>query len=61
MIVENPIKLLDEYPSCATSVEHRGRKTREGGKSGVERLERIKYGSGIKGRDDKSLLFIMNR
>jgi len=26
----------------------------EGGKSGVERLERMKRGSGITGRDDKS-------
>ena len=52
--VENPIKLLDEYPSCADLAEHRGRKTREGAKSGVERLERIKRGSGIKGQDDKS-------
>jgi hypothetical protein len=26
----------------------------EGGKSGVARLERMKHGSGIKGRDDKS-------
>ena len=34
--------------------QHRGRKTREGAKSGVQRLERIKRGSGIKGRDDKS-------
>ncbi len=33
---------------------NRGRKTREGAKSGVERLERIKRGDGIKDRDDKS-------
>ena len=32
----------------------RGEKTREGAKSGVERLERMKHGSGIKDRDDKS-------
>ena len=31
-----------------------GRKTREGDKSGVESLERINDGSGIKDRDDKS-------
>ena len=34
--------------------ERRGGKTREGAKSGVARLERMKHGSGIKGRDDKS-------
>ena len=38
------IKLLHEYPSCAALAEQRGRKTREGARSGVERLERIKRG-----------------
>ena len=33
---------------------HRGVNTREGAKSGAARLERMKRGSGIKGRDDKS-------
>ena len=32
----------------------KGEKTREGTKSGVVRLERMKHGSGIKGRDDRS-------
>ena len=34
--------------------KHRGEQTREGAKSGVGRLERMKHGSGIKDRDDKS-------
>ena len=34
--------------------EHRGGKTREGGKSGRGRLGRMKHGNGVKGRDDKS-------
>ena len=33
---------------------NRGRKTREGTKSGVESLERINRSNGIKGQDDKS-------
>jgi hypothetical protein len=37
---------------CRT--EHRGKRTREGAKSGIGRLERIKLGKGIKGRDDRS-------
>ena len=31
-----------------------GKRTREGAKSGMGRLERMKYGSGIKDREDKS-------
>jgi hypothetical protein len=34
--------------------EHRGEKTREGVKSVVDLLERMKHGGGIKGLDDKS-------
>jgi hypothetical protein len=34
--------------------EHRGEKTREGAKSGIGLLERMKRGRGIKGLDDKS-------
>ena len=46
--------------------ERRGEKTREGGKSGVGLLERMKHGRGIKGPDDKSKgmemkIFIINR
>ena len=35
-------------------VKRRGEKTREGAKSGTGRLERMKLGVGIKGREDKS-------
>ena len=31
-----------------------GKRTREGAKSGIGRLERMKHGYGIKGRDDRS-------
>ena len=31
-----------------------GKRTREGAKSGIGRLERMKHGNGIKGRDDRS-------
>jgi len=34
--------------------DNRGENTREGAKSGEVRLERMKHGRGIKGRDDKS-------
>ncbi len=34
--------------------KRRNPKTREGAKSGVTRLDRMKRGSGIKGRDDRS-------
>jgi hypothetical protein len=34
--------------------EHGGKRTREGAKSGIGRLERMKRGHGIKDRDDKS-------
>ena len=36
--------------------ERRGGKRREGAKSGVARLERMKHGSGIKDRNDKSMM-----
>jgi hypothetical protein len=34
--------------------EHGGKRTREGAKSGIGRLERMKRGHGIKDREDKS-------
>ena len=34
--------------------ERGGKRTREGAKSGVERLERMKRGSGIKARQERS-------
>ena len=37
-----------------TMTEHGGKRTREGVKSGIGRLERMKRGNGIKGRDDRS-------
>jgi hypothetical protein len=36
------------------NTEHGGKRTREGAKSGIGRLERMKHGDGIKGRDDRS-------
>ena len=36
------------------SREHGGKRTREGGKSGIGRLERMKRGNGIKDLDDRS-------
>jgi hypothetical protein len=51
---EKPNSLYEKLPTCAALVNHRGEKTREGVKSGVTRLERMKHGSGIKDRDDKS-------
>ena len=44
---------IDDLLDCR---EHGGKKTREGVKSGVGRLERIKHGLGIKGRDSLSTL-----
>ena len=35
-------------------VEHRGKRTREGARSGVVRRERMKRGNGIKGGDERS-------
>ncbi len=48
------VKFLNNNPSCAAQAEHRGEKTREGAKSVVCHLERMKHGKGIKGLDDKS-------
>jgi hypothetical protein len=36
-------------PPC----QHGGKRTREGGKSGISRLERMKRGKGIKDHDDR--------
>jgi hypothetical protein len=47
------VKLFSKNPSCATWAERRGEKTREGAKSVVGLLERMKRGRGIKGLDDK--------
>ncbi len=41
-------------PACAAQASHRGENTREGVKSGAARLERMKRGRGMHGRDDKS-------
>jgi hypothetical protein len=46
--------LYEKLPTCAAEANRRGEKTREGAKSGVTRLDRMKRGSGIKGRDDRS-------
>ncbi len=51
---DKPIKLLKKSPACVASTEHGGKKTREEAKSGVWRLERMKHGSGVKVREDKS-------
>jgi hypothetical protein len=40
---------------CRLKTEHGGKRTREGTKSGVGRLERMKCGKGIKGRDERSI------
>ncbi len=45
---------LNKHPACGVQVEHGGKQTREGAKSGVGLLERIKHGSGIKDREDTS-------
>jgi hypothetical protein len=45
---------LNKHPACGVQVEHRGKQTREGAKSGVGLLERIKHGSGIKDWEDTS-------
>jgi hypothetical protein len=36
-------------------LEHGGKKSREGVKSGIGRLELMKHGNGIKVRDDRSI------
>ena len=46
--------LRNKYPTCTTKTEHGRKRTREGAKSGRGRLERMKRGNGIKGRDDRS-------
>jgi hypothetical protein len=48
------VKLLEKNPSSAVSAERRGEKTREGVKSVVGLLERMKCGGGIQGLDEKS-------
>jgi hypothetical protein len=48
------VKLLKKNPSCAAETERRGEKTREGAKSVVDLLDRMKRGGGIKDLDDKS-------
>ncbi len=48
------VKVLKKNPSCASYAEQRGEKTREGAKSDIGLLERMKDGGGIKGPDDKS-------
>ena len=48
------VKLLKKKPSCAAWAELRGEKTREGVKSGVGLLERMKRGGAIKDLVDTS-------
>ncbi len=48
------VKLLKKNPSCSAETERRGEKTREGAKSVVDLLDRMKRGGGIKDLDDKS-------
>jgi hypothetical protein len=36
-----------KHPTCATWTEHGGKRTRQGVKSGIGRLERMKHGNGI--------------
>ncbi len=42
------------FATQVNQAEHGGNRTREGVKSGIGRLERMKRGNGIKDRDDKS-------
>ncbi len=42
------------FATQVNQAEHGGKRTREGVKSGIGRLERMKHGNGIKGRDDRS-------
>ena len=52
--VQKHIKPLKKTPGCVAQSERGGIKTREGTTSGVWRLERMKHGSGMKDREDKS-------
>jgi hypothetical protein len=45
---------MKENPSICRLGRTQRNKNEEGAKSGVWRLERMKHGSGIKGREDKS-------
>jgi hypothetical protein len=47
-------RALKETPNMCHLAERGGKRTREGATSGVGRLERMKRGNGIKGRDDRS-------
>jgi hypothetical protein len=51
----------EKVPTCAASANRRGEKTREGAGSGVTRLDRMKHGSGIKGRDDRLIFFFFRK
>ena len=51
---KKPIQLIHKEPLMCRLGRTTRRKTRGGPKSGAERLERMKRGSGIKDRDDKS-------
>ena len=51
---EKLVNLLNKNPSCAAQTERRGEKTREGVKSVVGLLDRMRCGKGIKDLDDKS-------
>ena len=43
-----------EHTHHVSQTEHGGKRTKEGAKSGIGRLERTKRGNGIKDRDDRS-------
>ena len=43
----------DIHPTSVVEVEHGGKRTSEGAKSGMGCLERMKHGNGIKDRDDR--------
>jgi hypothetical protein len=48
------VTLKEEKNRHVLHTEHGGERTREGAKSGTGRVERMKRGNGIKGRDDRS-------
>ncbi len=48
------ISYMRNTPHVPLKAKLRGGKTREGAKNGVAHLERMKHGSGIKDRDDRS-------
>ncbi len=49
-----PNKFESNRPTFVSQADHGGKRTREGTKSGIGRLERVKHGNGIKDGDDRS-------